>query len=201
MSNEIINIKEDVKILKSKQNTPTPTQKPVEEKPTAKPITNGKNDLFNDIKNFNKPTLRKTTTPTEKSNNEDVSELLKLMNQRRKDIEYSPENTEDEEWGDGLKVDLTDDFTDDLTDEEPITIPEPKRIERRLAGILPELKKDLEKQGLLLRKSKDGKVFYLAIYDKGEQKGKGIEEATKIKNNVNDKTKYTDLRDLYEYLY
>lgn len=207
LSNEIINLKEDVKILKSKQNEPVKTKieedrpitKPVEEKP--KPITNNKNDLFNEIKNFDKPTLRKTT-PTEKSNNEDVSDLLKLMNKRRKDIEYSPDNTEDEEWANGLNEDYTDDFT---TDEEPtptpITITEPKRIERRLAGILPELKKDLEKQGLLLRKSKDGKVFYLAIYDKVEQKGKGIEEATKIKNNVNDKTKYTDLRDLYEYLY
>lgn len=111
----------------------------------------------------------------------ELTDLQKLLNRRRQDIAPDEYEEEDgEDWGEGL------------------------------GGILRELQRDLEKYGLVLSLSPDGKAYFVNVYDKKRhkasenarrQQGNGVAEANTLVNSVNENTEYKDLKKLYESLY
>lgn len=105
----------------------------------------------------------------------ELTDLQKLLNRRRQDIAPDEyEEEEEEDWGEGL------------------------------GGILGELQRDLNKYGLVLSLSPDGKAYFVNVYNKKGPKarqGNGVAEANTLVNSVNENTEYKDLKKLYESLY
>lgn len=113
----------------------------------------------------------------------ELTDLQKLLNRRRQDIAPDEyEEEEEEDWGEGL------------------------------GGILGELQRDLNKYGLVLSLSPDGKAYFVNVYNKkgqkqgnkvpsGSRQGNGVVEANTLVNSVNENTEYKDLKKLYESLY
>ncbi len=156
-----------------------PIQQAVQHSPTFKPESRS---FLTDI--TEKPRL-KHIEPVERT--PEITDLERLMNKRRQDIEpdsYSEDD--DEEWADGLKVKNCD----------AVARPEGSRV----GGILGELQRDLNKYGLVLSLSPDKNAYFINVFNR-KNRGSGVEEATKLVNAVDENTEYKDLKKLYESLY
>lgn len=110
---------------------------------------------------------------------DEVDDLVKALNKRRIDIEYSDDDSDDYVWGDGVGL---------------------------KGGVLAELKRDLEKYGLVFNPSKDGKSYYLTVFNrkKVDRSGAGVEEAkmcVDLAKSEGNELKYKNLKELYEDIY
>lgn len=108
--------------------------------------------------------------------------LINVLNKRRQDIE--PDEYEEDNgdvWADGLELETCG------------------------GGLLSELKKDLEKYGLMLKVSpKIPGAYFVNVFDKRKGKtlqGKGIEEAKQITEEAKNNGSYQSIKELYEDLY
>lgn len=110
---------------------------------------------------------------------DEVDDLVKALNKRRIDIEYSDDSDDDYVWGDGVVM---------------------------KGGVLAELKRDLEKYGLVFNPSKDGKSYYLTVFNrkKVDRSAGGVEEAKEIVDfakQQGNELRYHNLKELYEEVY
>lgn len=102
----------------------------------------------------------------------ELTDLEKLLNRRRQDIEPDLTDSEDsEDWGAGV------------------------------GGLLGELQRDLNKYGLVLSLSPDKNAYFINVFNRKQKKANGVAEASKLVNSVNQDTEYKDLKKLYEQLY
>lgn len=110
----------------------------------------------------------------------ELTDLEKLLNRRRQDIEPDLTDSEDsEDWGAGV------------------------------GGLLGELQRDLNKYGLVLSLSPDKNAYFINVFNRKKQRdskslnavANGVAEASKLVNSVNQDTEYKDLKKLYEQLY
>lgn len=112
------------------------------------------------------------------------SKLKDVLDKRRLDIEPDEESEESEDWGEGLKELIS-------KSDKPMFI----------AGLLGELKKDLENYGIALNLSKDGQSYYLNVFNRNKKNnyGKGIIEAEEIKKETEEPTQitYSKLKKIY----
>lgn len=145
-------------------------------------------NFLNDI--TNKHNL-KHIEPVQKEYYEDdslESKLKNVLDKRRSDIspddEFTESDDESEDWGEGLKEIMT-------KADRPMFV----------AGLLGELKKDLEDYGIALNLSKDGQSYYLNVFnrDKKNKYGKGIIEAKEIRDKTDEPAQitYTKLKKIY----
>lgn len=141
-------------------------------------------NFLNDI--TNKHNL-KHIEPVQKEYYEDdslESKLKNVLDKRRSDIspdEFTESDDESEDWGEGLKEIMT-------KADRPMFV----------AGLLGELKKDLEDYGIALNLSKDGQSYYLNVFDKNKY-GKGVIEAKEIRDKTDEPAQitYTKLKEIY----
>lgn len=144
--------------------------------PTSLPV----NKLFDDIhKGVELRKVEKVEPSTNASNQNSL--LIDALNKRRQDIE--PDEYEEDNgdvWADGLELEETCG-----------------------GGLLSELKKDLEKYGLMLKVSpKIPGAYFVNVFDKRKPlKGKGIEEAKQITEEAKNNGSYQSIKELYEDLY
>lgn len=145
-------------------------------------------NLFNDIQKGVelrkvepvKPVRIQAVKPVETNASDQNSLLIDALNKRRQDIE--PDEYEEDNgdvWADGLEVETCG------------------------GGLLSELKKDLEKYGLMLKVSpKIPGAYFVNVFDKRKPlKGKGIEEAKQITEEAKNNGSYQSIKELYEDLY
>lgn len=120
----------------------------------------------------------KAVKPVENENDN----LINVLNKRRQDIE--PDEYEEDNgdvWADGLELET---------------------LEGCGGGLLSELKKDLEKYGLMLKVSpKIPGAYFVNVFEKRSKKGKGIEEAKQITEEAKNNGSYQSIKELYEDLY
>lgn len=153
---EVVAVKEDIRPQQVKPNFLTDITKPITLKPT-------KDDR-------RLPVIKEP---------DEVDDLVKALNKRRVDIEYSDDSDDDYVWADGVSL---------------------------KGGVLAELKKDLEHYGLALNVSKDGKSYYLTVFNrkKVDRSAGGVEEAkmcVDLAKQQGNEMKYTNLKELYEDIY
>lgn len=137
--------------------------------------------LFDDIQ---KGVELRKIKPVETNASEQNSLLIDTLNKRRQDIE--PDEYEEDNgdvWADGFDL---------------VEIPKTCS-----GGLLAELKKDLEKYGLMLKVSpKIPGAYFVNVFDKRKPlKGKGIEEAKQITEEAKNNGSYQSIKELYEDLY
>ena len=116
------------------------------------------------------------------------SKLKNVLDKRRSDIspddEITESDDESEDWGEGLKEIMT-------KADRPMFV----------AGLLGELKKDLEDYGIALNLSKDGQSYYLNVFNRNKKNkyGKGIIEAKEIRDKTDEPAQitYTKLKEIY----
>lgn len=116
------------------------------------------------------------------------SKLKNVLDKRRSDIspddEFTESDDESEDWGEGLKEIMT-------KADRPMFV----------AGLLGELKKDLEDYGIALNLSKDGQSYYLNVFNRNKKNkyGKGIIEAKEIRDKTDEPAQitYTKLKEIY----
>lgn len=113
-------------------------------------------------------------------NSSSSENLINVLNKRRQDIE--PDEYEEDNgdvWADGLELET---------------------LQGCGGGLLSELKKDLEKYGLMLKVSpKIPGAYFVNVFEK--RKGKGIEEAKQITEEAKNNGSYQSIKELYEDLY
>lgn len=146
-------------------------------------------NLFNDIQKGVElkkvePVRIQAVKPVETNASEQNSLLIDTLNKRRQDIE--PDEYEEDNgdvWADGLEL---------VSSSSSCA-----------GGLLSELKKDLEKYGLMLKVSpKIPGAYFVNVFDKRKPlKGKGIEEAKQITEEAKNNGSYQSIKELYEDLY
>lgn len=168
MSNEIRELKtksdkSDVKPEK-KENTQIPLSEPT----ISNDVKTVRPKFLTDITQGN--TELKHVEPQRKA--PELTDLEKLLNRRRQDIEPDLTDSEDsEDWGAGV------------------------------GGLLGELQRDLNKYGLVLSLSPDKNAYFINVFNRKQKRANGVAEASKLVNSVNQDTEYKDLKKLYEQLY
>lgn len=137
--------------------------------------------LFDDIQ---KGVELRKINPVETHASKQNSLLIDTLNKRRQDIEPDEYEEDNEDvWGNGFDL---------------VEIPKACS-----GGLLAELKKDLEKYGLMLKVwPKNPGAYFVNVFDKRKPlKGKGIEEAKQITEEAKNNGSYQSIKELYEDLY
>jgi hypothetical protein len=87
--------------IQKKSEIPSPPKLPA---PEPVPIEKNKpSNFLDEIKNPHKPLKPVAPTPKPKVQ-EEYSDIKKILDDRRKDIEYSEDEDSEEEWGEGVRI-------------------------------------------------------------------------------------------------
>ena len=101
LENSINELKESIQ--KKSDIPPPPPPVPIEKnKPVPLPAAEKPSNFLDEIKNPHKPLKPVVPTPKPK-NQEEYSDIKKILEDRRKDIEYSEDEDSVEEWGEGVR--------------------------------------------------------------------------------------------------
>lgn len=103
LESQIRELKDSLKSMENSKKEKEIPSSPIPPPPPIPKPSNGKPSSFLDeIKNPHKP-LKPVKPDIKPAPEEEYSDIKKILDERRKDIEYSEDSDEDAEWGEGVK--------------------------------------------------------------------------------------------------